>query len=141
MAGKRRAKRGEGEEFDRKRDLNWYYKAVDEYLNGEQWPPLSARAFQVWTAMWAKAIPRLGIVHVSHEQLRKMSRARSKGTVQTALRELMAKGYVLRIVPREYKPQDPWTFRMLLQPEAQWTEIEDLLVEFLTQPPEEEGKP
>jgi len=79
----------------------------------------------------------MGISGASHEVLRKMTKARSKATIKSAVEELVEKGYIARIVTREYRPQYAWTYRMLRRPGARHASAmlraEDLLVKGVTQ--------
>ena len=134
----KRGKTTKGAEPGRARmDMNWYYRAVHEYFQREDWPRLSGRGFMVWTALWAKSVPTMGISGASHEVLRKMTKARSKATIKSAVEELVEKGYIARIVTREYRPQYAWTYRMLRRPGARHASAmlraEDLLVKGVTQ--------
>jgi hypothetical protein len=118
-------------------DMNWYYGAVHEYWQREDWPRLSSRGFVVWTALWARAVPLLGIVSASHEQLRVMTKSRSKATIKLGVEELVAKGYIARIATRGHRPQNPWTYRMLrksgLKKSRRMGQVENLLVKCLTE--------
>ena len=94
-------------------DMNWYYEAVHEYLQRNDWPPLTARGFLVWAALGGRAVPMVGIASVSHEQLRTMTKARSKSTVQRGLAELIEKGYIARVEIPNHRHHLPFTYHLL----------------------------
>jgi len=127
--GKLGALRREGADGDRR-------SAVEEYFHEGSWPRLSPLGFTVWAALWSEAVPLTGLVSASHEKLRRLLGLRSKSTVNRALAELTATGYLARLETRAYRQHYPYMYRFLRRGErgpGPESALEKLLVELLTQ--------
>jgi len=84
------------------------------YFTNPDWPRLSPRAYMVWSALLCRAIPAVGLVILSQDEIRKMTGIGGKDTVRRGLQELFDKGYV-ELVDTERAGHHAFLYRLLLR--------------------------
>jgi hypothetical protein len=84
------------------------------YFNNPEWPRLSPRAFIVWSALLCRAIPVLGLVSISQDEIRRMTGIGGKDTVRRGLDELLDKGYV-KVMDSGHAGHHPFLYSLVLR--------------------------